>query len=447
MTFSVCTRRLGYGRSLLIFFFSKTPRSNFDLVHDAYRRFSHEQLVLFLQARNLSACGSDEVLAHRLTQYDLQTYHFPSTSCENGSNSLPITYIPPSPPPEPLRSHIRHQGTPDLPVEIIAEILDHLKDWELSTALGLPTLIPKPLQWQGASSVDHAILSGDVRRVHAVLSCSTTKVPTNRIAVPVIRFAFTHVLEYLFSHHPSTYLSIFEYDLLPTTAAKYGRIPVLAWWKRKLDAHPDILRPPSVKSISGAIDEASRNGRVASLEWWLDSGLPFEYTEAALELASAKNRISVLDWWLAQSRSGRLGPNRTLKVGKVMDTASTAGHVQVLEWWARSQLEYKYDRQALYHASCNGKVDVLQWWSGSGLQMIFDQEALTGATKFNRREVLEWWDTTGLPIQYRTCDIEEALEDSLMGGEAVREWWARKGLNFRTNDKEWMKLQYLNPPQ
>lgn len=421
--------------------------SNFDLVNDAYRRFSHEQLILFLQARNLSTCGPDEVLAYRLTQYDLQTYHFPLIPRRNGSKSSPITYTPPSPPPEPLRSNLRHQATPDLPVEIIAEILDHLKDWELSTALGLPTQIPKPPQWQDANSADHAILAGDVRRLHTILSCPTAKPPTGRIAIPVVRFVFTHVLEYLFSHHQSTYLSIFENDLLPITAAKYGRVPVLAWWKRKMDAHPDILRPPSPTSTSEAVDGASRNGRVASLEWWLISGLPFEYTEAALELASAKNRVPVLDWWLTQSRSGRLGPNRALKVGKVMDTASTAGHVQVLEWWARSQLEYKYDRQALYHASCHGKVEVLQWWFGSGLQMIFDQEALTGATKFNRREVLEWWDRSGLPIQYRTCDIEEALEDSLMGGEAVRGWWARKGVNFRTNDKEWMKLQYLNPPQ
>jgi len=438
---------LGHPRSPLTPVFPKAPCSNSDLVCDAYRRLSHEQLVLFLQARNLPTSGSDELLAHRLTQYDLQTYHFPSIPCKTSPSPSPIIYTPPSPPPEPLRPQYCHQTTPDLPVEIIAEILDHLKDWELSTALGLPTLIPKPLQWQEANSADHAILLGDVKRVHIILSSPTVKLPTKRIAVPVIRFAFTHVLECLFTHHQSTYLSVFECDLLPITAAKYGRISVLSWWKRKLDAHSDILRLPSTKSTSEAIDGASRNGRVASLEWWLNSGLPFECTEAALELASARNRLSVLDWWLTQSRFGRLGPNKALKVGKVMDAASTAGHVQVLEWWARSQLEYKYDRQALYHASCHGKVEVLQWWLESGLQMIFDQEALTGATKFNRREVLEWWDKSGLPIQYRTCDIEEALEDALMGGEAAREWWVRKGVNFETNDKEWMKLQYLNPPR
>ena len=133
-----------------------------------------------------------------------------------------------------------------------------------------------------------------------------------------------------------------------------------------------------------------------------------------------------------------------LKIGRVMDLASTAGHVDVLEWWARSQLDFKYDKQALYHASCHGKVEVLQWWLGSGLQLIFDQDALTGATRHNRPDVLEWWDKSGLPIQYRMCDIEEALEDAIGGGEAARMWWRKKGVDFNANDTEWMKLQNLN---
>ena len=44
----------------------------------------------------------------------------------------------------------------------------------------------------------------------------------------------------------------------------------------------------------------------------------------------------------------------------------------------------------------------------------------------------------------RECDIEEALEDAIGGGEAAREWWRRKGVDFNANDKEWSKLQYLN---
>ena len=42
------------------------------------------------------------------------------------------------------------------------------------------------------------------------------------------------------------------------------------------------------------------------------------------------------------------------------------------------------------------------------------------------------------------CDIEEALEDAIGGGEQAREWWRKKGVDFNANDKEWSKLQYLN---
>ena len=90
------------------------------------------------------------------------------------------------------------------------------------------------------------------------------------------------------------------------------------------------------------------------------------------------------------------------------------------------------------------QVDVLQWWLSSGLQLIFDPDCLTGATRHNRPEVLEWWDKSALPIQYRMCDIEEALEDAIGGGEAAREWWRKKGVDFNANDTEWMKLQNLN---
>ena len=86
----------------------------------------------------------------------------------------------------------------------------------------------------------------------------------------------------------------------------------------------------------------------------------------------------------------------------------------------------------------------MNWWLGSGLQLIFDGEVLTGATRYNRPEVLQWWDKSGLPVQYRMCDIEEALEDAIGGGAGARSWWKAKGVDFNANDKEWMKLQSLN---
>ncbi|KAI0365576.1 hypothetical protein BV20DRAFT_972959 [Pilatotrama ljubarskyi] len=402
-------------------------------VHEAYRRLTHEQLVLFLKVRSLPTTGSDAELASRLAQFDIHTYHFPSKDGHSGRQTPKDHHDVPKP-------RGRQVLAPDLPVEILADIMDHIGDWELAKAVGVPTSLPQPIPWARANACDHAILTGYIPLIRA--ADPATNKPTKVSAVLAVRFSYVNVLEYLFTHHRSVFLSMYRDDLLPITASLHGRTAVLSWWKHTRDHHPDVLPPPKPESIAEAIDGASRNGQVASLDWWLHSGFPFEYTEAALESASAKNRIAVLDWWKEKSLSPQY--RLPLKIGRVMDMASTAGHVEALEWWASSQLEPKYDRQALYHASCHGKVEVLQWWLGSGLQMIFDQEALTGASRHNRPEVLEWWDKSGLPIQYRMCDIEEALEDAIGGGEEAREWWRRKGVDFNANDKEWSKLQYLN---
>jgi hypothetical protein len=261
--------------------------------------------------------------------------------------------------------------------------------------------------------------------------------PTRVGAILCVRFGYIHVLEWLLSHHPDLFARLFRRDLIPVKASRHGRTAVLEWWRKGMVHHPDAIEPLH-GVITQAIDGASRNGQTASLDWWLNSGLPFEYTDSALEYASSKNQIAVLEWW--KQHQDRV----PLKVGRVVDMASTAGHVQALEWWATSQIEFKYDKNALHHASCQGRIDVLNWWLGSGLQLKYDQDALIVASRHNRPDVLEWWDKCGLPLQYRMCDIEEALEDAIGGGEAAREWWKRKGVDFNADDKEWTKLRNLN---
>ncbi|OJT01940.1 hypothetical protein TRAPUB_7584 [Trametes pubescens] len=410
----------------------KSYERSIEQVHDAYRRLTHEQLVLFLKVRLLPTTGTDAELASRLAKFDIHAYHFPSKDGHDDQETSKAHH-------DPSRVRGRQVLAPDLPVEVLADIMDHVGDWELAKAVGVPTSLPQPIPWTRANACDHAILTGYIPLIRA--ADPATHRPTKVSAVLAVRFSYVNVLEYLFTYHRPVFLSMYRHDLLPITASLHGRTAVLSWWKNTHDHHPDVLPLPPPTSIADAIDGASRNGQVSSLDWWLASGMPFEYTEAALESASAKNRIAVLEWWKTKSTAPT---NLPLKIGRVMDMASTAGHVEALEWWASSQLEPKYDRQALYHASCHGKVEVLQWWLGSGLQMIFDQEALTGASRHNRPEVLDWWDKSGLPIQYRMCDIEEALEDAIGGGEEAREWWRRKGVDFNANDKEWSKLQYLN---
>jgi hypothetical protein len=376
--------------------------------------------------RNLPTSGTDSDRASRLAHHDLLTYHFPIAP--QGQK-----------PPSLLSSKPqRPDQSPDLPVEILTLIMHHVGDWELAKAVGIPTTLPRPVEWSRASYTDQAMISGHIPLIRASDPCLNP--PTNIGAALAIRFGYVNVLEYFLSTHHLIFLSIFSGDLIPIKASQYGRIEVLAWWKHGFEQHPHLVPRPAPGTVADAVDGASQYGQVASLDWWLNWDHPFEYTEAALEFASAKNQILVLDWWLRQNKVTSL----PLKIGRVMEMASTAGHVDVLTWWAASRIEPKYDKQALQHASCHGKVEVLQWWLGSGLQLIFDQDALTGATRHNRPEVLEWWDKSGLPIHYRMCDIEEALEDAIGGGEAARAWWKRKGIDFNANDKEWMKSQSLN---
>jgi len=48
-------------------------------------------------------------------------------------------------------------------------------------------------------------------------------------------------------------------------------------------------------------------------------------------------------------------------------------------------------------------------------------------------------------VAYKTCDIEEALEDGVEGekGRVVRRWWARNGLNLGVGTSEWMRTKVL----
>ncbi|KAI0258865.1 hypothetical protein BC834DRAFT_909367 [Gloeopeniophorella convolvens] len=447
--------------------------SSADLVHDAYRRLTYEQLYLFCSVRSLPTTGNELELACRLAHHDLRLYPFPPVDVHfdsdgndvkaGGPHTKPSLDVPSSPDQSTTLSPIagpsvlgppnftdgtrsrsashrtarsRTSRLPPLPVEVMAEIMDHVGDWELSKAVGLPTSLPQPLLWARASSTDHALLTG---YLPLLVSCDpTARPPTSVGARLVVRFSYIHILSYIFHHYRAFFPRFFRHHVIPITAAHNGRIDVLNWWQSMRHEYPEDIPAPDERATIEAIDGASRTGEVASLDWWLASGLPFEYTEAALENASAKNQLGVLEWWRAQR------PRLALKVGRVMDSASAAGHVGALAWWAHSGLDYTYDRQALYHASCHGRVDVLQWWLGSGLQLFFDQDVLVGATRHDRPEVLDWWDRSGLPVQYRLCDVEEALEDAIGGGERAREWWKGKGVDFNANDKEWMKLQSLN---
>lgn len=399
----------------------KPPEQLRVLLQNAYERLRKNELIVFCSIRRLSTAGTPSQLASRLVEHDVNAFQATPDTLQAIAHELPVLPLDRSTETyqvkESLSSSIAHR----LPGELVTEIVDSIDDWELSKAVGLPTSLPKPRTWSRATQLDLAILTTKLALVKA------TPGPFYSVSAKVaIRFQCIDIIEYLYTSNKACYDRTFG-RFLPLYASEQGSVKVLNWWKQTV---------PIKQYDHHAIDNACMYGQVDVLRWWMASGLRLEYTEAALEHASARGHVAVLDWWKAS--------NLPLKIGRVMEMASGTGHVNVLEWWHRSGLEFKYDRVPLYHASCYGRVEALEWWLQSGLQMIYDSDALVGATRHNKPETLEWWNRSGLPIQYRLCDIEEALEDAMGGGELVRAWWEKKGVNFKANFTEWTKYQSLH---
>ena len=380
-----------------------------------------------------------------------------------------------------------------LPPEIWSIILQHVGDWEVSKALGIYTILPVPLEWQRPTVTDGAkdfmkdlewtILTGNKGDIIRHLCSGPSQKWLSRLCVKlIIKFGLTDLLSYLQTHFYDLFWYCFGHTLLPDKAsAVFGRTCILEWWRTS----PSFL---TKEYTSEAVDGASKAGFVHVLDWWRHSGLSLRYTEAALEQASSKGNIEVLEWWhkaslhserqdVAGSDSSRqrgggarlqrstTWPNPSaviphhpndshpglpqpvaLKVGKSLIFAAQNGQAIAVRWWATSAVPLLHEESVPKIASAAGHVNVLQVWKElKGDKMSFDNQVLVAATKNGYADVLEWWRRSGFRVEYKTCDIEEALEDSL-GGEGegkVRGWWARNGLNLGVGTSEWMKVKVL----
>lgn len=344
-----------------------------------------------------------------------------------------------------------------LPLEIWTNILDHLGDWELATALGIYTHLATPHEWHSlvpragnkSKSLEYTILTQPMSQIKAYFTDNTTnKQPTTLSPIAtrlIFRFSMTDLLTYLALHQKDIFWTSFGLALLPHKASLvYNSPTILQWW---------LNCPAVIKKEYGpeAMDGASRAGFVEVLDWWLNSGLPLWYTEKALESASAKGHVEVLEWWKTNSEKLAGTPRELpLKVGKSILLAAQAGRTQSISWWEESEIPYSHEDGVARLASQHGHVSVLEQWHGyKGSKMIFDNQVLVGATKNGHAGVLQWWKEAsrkhGLRVEYKTCDIEEAMEDAVGGGgeSEVREWWSRNGLNLGVGTGEWMKVKTL----
>jgi len=338
---------------------------------------------------------------------------------------------------------------PVLPGELWTMIFDYTGDWELAQHLHIYTNLTPPPEWtahtsaQGPGtymrSLELTILRGNLADIKHFITTHSVPRWLSKLCIKLImRFSLTPLLAYLEAHHKDLFWATFGHTFLPDKASSvFGRPEILEFWRTS----PSFL---TKEYNTEALDGASRAGFVNVLEWWQNSGLPLKYTEAALEQASAQGHIAVLDWWKLQATGAA---QISLKAGKSICYATQNGHTDVVHWWCQSGVPFHHEETVAKLASTHGHVDILQlWFEFKGSKMIFDNQVLVGATKMGNVRVLEWWKNSGLKVEYKTCDVEEALEDGYEGdrGLAVRCWWARNGLNLGVGTSEWMKTKFLN---
>ncbi|KAF2250249.1 flavo protein [Trematosphaeria pertusa] len=372
--------------------------------------------------------------------------------------ALPVAHMPTLTP-------TKSKG-PRLPPELWSIILEFTEDWELATILNVHTNLPVPPEWRQSASeegpktqmqkLEWILLTGSYGEIKALLD---TDKPTriSRLCIEIImRFAMVPVLTHLESAHKDLFWGTFGHAFLPHKASMFGRTEILEYWRTS----PTFL----TKEYSAeAMDNASRSGSVQALEWWYESGLPLKYTEAALEAASSQGHIQVLNWWKEHSRyrkepttppspGEQQDDTRTqrdllnLKVGKSITYATQSGCLPAIHFWVESGIPFSHEDTIAKLASAHGHTHILDYWRKlRGEKMLFDNQVLVGPTKMGHADVLEWWKRSGLPVEYKTCDIEEALEDGVEGeaGESVRRWWALNGLNLGVGTSEWMRVKVL----
>ncbi|KAE9380796.1 flavo protein [Stipitochalara longipes BDJ] len=375
-----------------------------------------------------------------------------------------------------------------LPPEIWTLIFDYVGDWEVSRALDIFTNIPTPLEWKPPAKECTDELQIWMRSLEwTILTSPTSKIIDKLKTAPedlkflsslcvklIIKFCLTNLLTYLETNFKDVFRESFGQKLLPTKAsAIYGRTEILEWWRTS----PSFLQKDYTAE---AIDGASKSGFVHVLDWWRRSGLTLKYTELALEQASSKGHILVLEWWKQASMhqgsyqtdpetrhrqpstthpdegsQSEIQPALCLKPGKSLLAAAQNNQPLVIRWWDKSGISIGYSEAVAKTASAHGHVAVLDAWRElKGEKMAFDSKVLAEPTKNGHVAVLEWWKNFSRGedgrlsgrVEYKTCDIEEALEDSV-GSEdetfQVKRWWAQNGLNLGGTVSEWTKVKFL----
>ena len=152
------------------------------------------------------------------------------------------------------------------------------------------------------------------------------------------------------------------------------------------------------------IDYASAIGDELYLNEWLNSninskkkfiGSDSDYSSNAIDNASSNGKINILNWWLKNQKEYGLELKYT---EKAINLASKFDTIESLEWWVKSNLELKYDHNAIDYASNGYKIKTLEWWRNSiekyGLKFKYTSDAIDNAKLEEEKllNLIKWWN-------------------------------------------------------
>ncbi|KAJ3121203.1 hypothetical protein HK098_003902 [Nowakowskiella sp. JEL0407] len=169
------------------------------------------------------------------------------------------------------------------------------------------------------------------------------------------------------------------------------------------------------------IDVASAYNRVDLLDWAVELTQKNRYiklfwTNKAMDYASANGHIGTLNWWIRSNL-------RLIWSEYAMDSASAKGHTNILDWWLDSKLDLRYCIAAMDNASWTGQVDSLDWWLRSRLPLKYSANAIEGAFKKNDVKVLQWWMDSGLEMRFNRNLVQRHFLEKHDLNAAPYEWW------------------------
>jgi ATP-dependent Lon protease len=167
------------------------------------------------------------------------------------------------------------------------------------------------------------------------------------------------------------------------------------------------------------VDYASSIGDIKFLNKWTDSIiLSDSYTSEAIDNASANGKIEVLDWWINANKKFEIELKYT---EKAINLASKFDKIESLDWWINSGLELKYNHNAIDYASSECKIRVLDWWLSKSikeklLKFEYTSKSIDNAKLEEQKllKLVKWWKNTiskNKEIKFKyTRDFIEHLE-------------------------------------